>query len=153
MAQTWDLILLLWYLCELGKLWTRTSYLTSLCLRVLSVKQEQWHLVEVGWDSPQPASLCWALEKDCQAEAKKSPAPSGCFPRVLHMPVSSLPASMTLAWLPHPAATVHSYSSISIQSGISSMPASSELPPQRHLHPQETPGLKAQNPSPVGLLL
>lgn len=51
MALTWALIFLLWYLCEPGKLWTRTSYLTSLCLRVLSVKQEQWHLVELGWDS------------------------------------------------------------------------------------------------------
>lgn len=95
MALTWALILLLSYLCELGKLWTQTSYLTSFGLRVLSVKREQWHLVELGWDSPQPASLCWAQEKDCQAEGKRGPAPSGRFPRVLHMPASSL---LPLPW-------------------------------------------------------
>lgn len=155
MALTWALILLLSYLCELGKLWTQTSYLTSLGLRVLSVKREQWHLVELGWDSPQPASLCWAQEKDCQAEGKRGPAPSGRFPRVLHMPASSL---IPLAW-PWPGFLTLWPQCIptaaSQQCGIFSMlamPALSELPPQTPT-PQETRSLKAQNPRPMGLLL
>lgn len=151
MALIWALILLLSYLCELGKLWARTSYLTSLCLGVLSVKQEQWHLVELGWN-PLSQLLC-VRPRRRTARLKGR--------RALLLLDASLVSSTCL---PSPCSRQHGPGLASspcghsafLQTGIFSMlamPASSELPPQRHLHPQGTPGLKAQNPSPLGLLL
>lgn len=94
------------FLCKLRKLWTWTSYLTSLCLRIAPVKQERWRSDQLGWDSTHHVPFCrFSLlgTRERLQGWRRAEGGTDCF---LSFPLARLspscPPSMSLAWLLHP---------------------------------------------------